>query len=205
MSVAPRGMSFGAGCALSTAARTSNGDGKRVPHITLYTGTDCSLCDVVKDVLLQAQSEVRRCVAKVCRCKTLMIDPIASYVQADFTIAYYNIRDDSMPDIQKWRRQYQYDIPVCHLDGKGEARSGTVLFLPAGTLLTAMYVRLILRNRQASPRQGPSVATGCQGSLRRVMSSLKSSCTYGFYHPHACHVMPQPQPGVCARVHRMPL
>lgn len=28
------------------------------PHITLYTGTDCSLCDVVKDVLHQVQKDV---------------------------------------------------------------------------------------------------------------------------------------------------
>lgn len=41
-------------------------------------------------------------------------------VQHPFRLDYYNIRDDNLPDVQKWRRAYQYDIPVVHLNGKGE-------------------------------------------------------------------------------------
>lgn len=34
----------------------------------------------------------------------------------------YNIRDNSLPDVQRWRRAYQYDIPVVHLNGTGQSR-----------------------------------------------------------------------------------
>ncbi|CAO1628787.1 unnamed protein product [Parajaminaea phylloscopi] len=70
-----------------------------VPRVTLFTGTDCSLCDVVKETLQEARKE-----------------------GADFSVEFYNIRDDSLPDVQRWRRAYQYDIPVVHLDGVEIAR-----------------------------------------------------------------------------------
>ncbi|PWN37855.1 DUF836-domain-containing protein [Meira miltonrushii] len=69
-----------------------------IPQLTLYTGTDCQLCDVAKEVL----------------------DKIAK--ETPFDLHLYNIRDNSLPDIQKWRRAYQYDIPVLHLNGKEIAR-----------------------------------------------------------------------------------
>ncbi|PWZ03835.1 hypothetical protein BCV70DRAFT_198022 [Testicularia cyperi] len=64
-------------------------------QLMLYTGTDCQLCDVMK---IEIQ-------------KVALTHPIQ--------LSTYNIRDDSLPDVQHWRRRYQYDIPVLHLDGNG--------------------------------------------------------------------------------------
>ncbi|WFD18646.1 hypothetical protein MCAP1_000852 [Malassezia caprae] len=61
------------------------------PHLTLFTGTHCSLCDEMKEVL----ETVR--------------------VTTPFTLGLYNIRDDSAPNVAYWRRKYQYDIPVLHV------------------------------------------------------------------------------------------
>ncbi|SNX87166.1 uncharacterized protein MEPE_05876 [Melanopsichium pennsylvanicum] len=58
----------------------------------MYTGTDCSLCDVMK-------SEIAKAAQKL---------PIQ--------LETYNIRDDSLTDVHSWRRKYQYDIPVLHLE-----------------------------------------------------------------------------------------
>lgn len=63
----------------------------RRPHLTLFTGTHCSLCDDMKEVL----DELR--------------------ATTPFTLAFYNIRDDHAPNVQHWRRKYQYDIPVLHV------------------------------------------------------------------------------------------
>lgn len=60
-----------------------------IPHLTLFTGTHCSLCDDMKEVL-EAET-------------------------TPFTLAMYNIRDDTSPNVEYWRRKYQYDIPVLHL------------------------------------------------------------------------------------------
>jgi len=68
------------------------------PHLTLFTGTHCSLCDDMKEVL----ETVRH--------------------TTPFTLALYNIRDDSAPNVAYWRRKYQYDIPVLHVRW-GAARS----------------------------------------------------------------------------------
>ncbi|CCU99766.1 unnamed protein product [Malassezia sympodialis ATCC 42132] len=68
------------------------------PHLTLFTGTHCSLCDDMKEVL----DTVR--------------------LTTPFTLALYNIRDDSAPNVKHWRRKYQYDIPVLHVRW-GAARS----------------------------------------------------------------------------------
>ena len=61
------------------------------PHFTLFTGTHCSLCDDMKEIL---DKEATR---------------------SSFTLSTYNIRDDTMPHVQYWRRKYQYDIPVLHI------------------------------------------------------------------------------------------
>lgn len=45
------------------------------------------------------------------------IDKVAQKIP--ISLSTYNIRDDSLPDVQHWRRLYQYDIPVLHLDGQG--------------------------------------------------------------------------------------
>ncbi|SJX63340.1 uncharacterized protein SRS1_14160 [Sporisorium reilianum f. sp. reilianum] len=60
----------------------------------MYTGTDCQLCDVMKHEISQAAHTV----------------PIQ--------LTTYNIRDDALPDVHRWRRKYQYDIPVLHLDDR---------------------------------------------------------------------------------------
>ena len=35
--------------------------------------------------------------------------------RSSFTLSTYNIRDDTRPHVQYWRRKYQYDIPVLHI------------------------------------------------------------------------------------------
>ncbi|PWN87479.1 hypothetical protein FA10DRAFT_269434 [Acaromyces ingoldii] len=70
------------------------GTPSRVPRLTLYTGTHCQLCDVAHSLLVSLQKDV------------------------PFELDTYNIRDDSAADVGKWRRMYQYDIPVLHMDGK---------------------------------------------------------------------------------------
>lgn len=62
---------------------------QRPPHITIFSGTDCQLCDEAKEVL--------------------------ETVPMEFTVSTYNIRDDSLTNVRHWRRKYQYDIPVLHL------------------------------------------------------------------------------------------
>ncbi|CEH17599.1 Thioredoxin-like fold [Ceraceosorus bombacis] len=69
-----------------------------LPHFTLYTGTGCSLCDVVKDQLKRLSA------------------------QHPHVLRLYNIRDDGSVNVKYWRRLYQYDIPVLHLEGQEVAR-----------------------------------------------------------------------------------
>lgn len=47
-------------CHLFFSSRQSrfNSNDSRLPRLTLYTGTDCSLCDVAKEVLDQVKKEV---------------------------------------------------------------------------------------------------------------------------------------------------
>lgn len=71
--------------------RYMHGLNGRVPHLTLFTGTHCSLCDDMKEVLDEAAS------------------------RSSFTLSTYNIRDDALPNVRYWRRKYQYDIPVLHI------------------------------------------------------------------------------------------
>lgn len=69
-------------------------------RLTMYTGTDCQLCDVMRHEITKASESV----------------PIQ--------LVTYNIRDDSLPDVHTWRRRYQYDIPVLHLGDKGGSHDG---------------------------------------------------------------------------------
>lgn len=63
----------------------------RTPHLTLFTGAHCSLCDEMKEVLYDAKA------------------------RTPFSLALYDIRDDASPNVAYWRRKYQYDIPVLHI------------------------------------------------------------------------------------------
>lgn len=85
------------GRAVAQAARAAV---PRVPHLTLFSGPHCSLCDDAKAVLAEARASV------------------------PFTLSVYDIRNDSAPDVAYWRRRYQYEIPVLHArwdgDGVGE-------------------------------------------------------------------------------------
>ncbi|KAL1413536.1 hypothetical protein Q8F55_001310 [Vanrija albida] len=68
-----------------------------LPRLTLFTGPHCSLCDVAKAELAQVRQT------------------------HPFTISLWDIRkppaDASDADAARWRRAYQYEIPVLHLDG----------------------------------------------------------------------------------------
>ncbi|PWN23107.1 hypothetical protein BCV69DRAFT_310593 [Microstroma glucosiphilum] len=76
----------------------------QTPKVVLYTGTDCSLCDVVKATLEEVRKEI------------------------PYEVQYYNIRDDSLPDVHKYRRLYQYDIPVIHLNGQAKMSAAQEAF-----------------------------------------------------------------------------
>ncbi|PWN48990.1 hypothetical protein IE53DRAFT_168682 [Violaceomyces palustris] len=65
-----------------------------LPKLRLYTGTDCQLCEVAWLEIQKARSKIA------------------------FEVEKYNIRDDSLEEVKHWRRKYQYDIPVLHLEGK---------------------------------------------------------------------------------------
>lgn len=72
-------------CSSGTPAPTSQArQARRLPRLTLYTGTDCQLCDVAKSVL----------------------DDVARDVP--FELVEYNIRDNSLEGVKQWRRAYQY-------------------------------------------------------------------------------------------------
>ncbi|SPC65806.1 uncharacterized protein UHOD_10008 [Ustilago sp. UG-2017b] len=58
----------------------------------MYTGTDCSLCDLMKQQI-----------------------EIASQSMPQIQLCTYNIRDDCLAEVHVWRSKYQYDIPVLHL------------------------------------------------------------------------------------------
>ena len=62
----------------------------------MYTGTDCQLCTLMAQEIHKAAQTV-----------SIELDT-------------YNIRDDSLPNVHTWRKKYQYDIRVLHLDNKGE-------------------------------------------------------------------------------------
>ncbi|TYJ57011.1 hypothetical protein B9479_002290 [Cryptococcus floricola] len=74
-----------------------------LPRLTLFTGgKECSLCEVAKEQLtLLRQSH-------------------------PFEITYWNIRSPPLgieaQEAKKWRRLYQYDIPVLHLEGRGRVQ-----------------------------------------------------------------------------------
>ena len=69
---------------LPLSTQTSFAKKGSIPKLILYTGTDCQLCDVAKSVL----------------------DEIGKTV--DFELKEYNIRDDRLKDVKRWRRAYQY-------------------------------------------------------------------------------------------------
>ncbi|WWD17409.1 hypothetical protein CI109_101850 [Kwoniella shandongensis] len=70
-----------------------------IPRLTLYTGgKECSLCEVAKHELNLLRQTT------------------------PFELTLWNIRDPPSgadpKEAKKWRRLYQYDIPVLHLDEK---------------------------------------------------------------------------------------
>ncbi|KAG0140968.1 hypothetical protein CROQUDRAFT_52452 [Cronartium quercuum f. sp. fusiforme G11] len=84
-------MSFGPQAAACTS--------KLRPRLTIFTAPHCTLCEQFRTELLKLKHS-------------------AVYPYRDFDLAYYNIRDSSLEDHKLYRRAYQYDIPVLHLDGK---------------------------------------------------------------------------------------
>ncbi|EGG09620.1 uncharacterized protein MELLADRAFT_61056 [Melampsora larici-populina 98AG31] len=69
------------------------------PNLTLFTAPHCTLCNVFRTELLKLKDS-------------------STYPYNQFQLSYYNIRDSSLEDHKLYRRAYQYDIPVLHLDGK---------------------------------------------------------------------------------------
>lgn len=74
-------------------------ESKQLPQLTLYTGTNCQLCDVAKSILVEVKKNV------------------------SFRLQEYNIRDNTLPNVDKWRRAYQYGEclsppNICHRSNK---------------------------------------------------------------------------------------
>ncbi|KAK9894791.1 glutaredoxin 2 [Cystobasidium minutum MCA 4210] len=71
---------------------------RALPRLTLYTGgPECSLCEVAKEALMELKQKRG----------------------LQFELETLNIREKGMdPSLKKWRRLYQYDIPVLHLNGE---------------------------------------------------------------------------------------
>ncbi|VDB82873.1 unnamed protein product [Peniophora sp. CBMAI 1063] len=67
----------------------------RLARLTLYSGPNCSLCDVAKEEL-----------AKVRKARPFSLDVV-------------NIQDSGQ---ERWKRKYVYWIPVLHLEGKEVAK-----------------------------------------------------------------------------------
>jgi hypothetical protein len=104
----------------------------RVPKLTLFSGPQCSLCEVshvihhpksvvFSDTLSGCQtsslnSQERRA---LCCVPALGIFSDASYLQHPFNFEVVNIRD---PGQESWMRKYVYWIPVLHIDGQEVAR-----------------------------------------------------------------------------------
>lgn len=76
----------------------------RIPRLVLFSGPNCSLCDIAK--------------AELAKVKALH----------DFELQVINIHDRGQ---EMWKRRYVYWIPVLHLDGeeiaKGRWGASTVL------------------------------------------------------------------------------
>ncbi|KAG6817781.1 hypothetical protein H0H87_003189 [Tephrocybe sp. NHM501043] len=67
----------------------------RLPRLTLFSGPDCSLCDIAKAEL-----------ARVRQHRPFQLDTV-------------NIQD---PGQEKWKKKYVYWIPALHLEGKEIAK-----------------------------------------------------------------------------------
>ncbi|KAJ2935332.1 hypothetical protein H1R20_g1761, partial [Candolleomyces eurysporus] len=67
----------------------------RLPRFTLFSGPNCSLCDIAKSEL-----------AKVRKTRSFQLDTI-------------NIQDKGQ---EQWKKKYVYGIPALHLEGKEIAK-----------------------------------------------------------------------------------
>lgn len=74
------------------------------PRLTLYTGTRCSLCDEVKEVLTELRAEVGLPAA----CLPAHPSSLSKWMQgARFELETVNIHDRQDPSTKRWRRLYQ--------------------------------------------------------------------------------------------------
>lgn len=111
----------------------------RLPTFTLFTGPNCSLCDVAKADLAELRKKVRSC--SFVHSKSVLTTEL---LQVPFNLEYYNIKrvEDDPDEYNRtaWRRLYQvrsthrlddetlltsipvqYDIPVLHLHPPGDS------------------------------------------------------------------------------------
>jgi zinc finger CCHC domain-containing protein 8 len=104
----------------------------RLPRLTLFSGPNCSLCDVrlLSDLKfffsypqIRPQSQLWPKSGYMCvilksffitNCPTQLIS-----FQRDFQLDTINIQD---PGQEKWKKKYVYWIPALHLDGKEIAK-----------------------------------------------------------------------------------
>ncbi|KAG6906516.1 hypothetical protein DXG01_013481 [Tephrocybe rancida] len=84
----------------------------RLPRLTLFSGPNCSLCDIAKAELAKVRQTVRVFAA---RC----IKVTHAFLQRPFQLETINIQD---PGQEKWKKKYVYWIPALHLEGKEIAK-----------------------------------------------------------------------------------
>ncbi|EJT53145.1 hypothetical protein A1Q2_03495 [Trichosporon asahii var. asahii CBS 8904] len=90
----------------------------RLPRLTLFTGgPECGLCEVSRELRNADHANFQ-----------VALDYLdLVYETHPFDLELFNIRDppkeaDPM-EANKWKRMYQYDIPVLHLEGKEVQRN----------------------------------------------------------------------------------
>ncbi|KAG6864748.1 hypothetical protein C0991_007423 [Blastosporella zonata] len=84
----------------------------RLPRLTLFSGPNCSLCDIAKAEL----AKVRQTVSVFTTHDGLKV---THTFQRPFQLETINIQD---PGQEKWKKKYVYWIPALHLEGKEIAK-----------------------------------------------------------------------------------
>jgi len=102
----------------------------RIPRLTLFTGPNCSLCDVnisSSEYEFQLTATCRlqnppwrgcanQCVTPL---KTILSTHSLHFMQRHFELDTVNIQE---PGQEKWKKEYVYWIPALRLDGKEIAK-----------------------------------------------------------------------------------
>ncbi len=85
---------------------------KAIPRLTLFSGPNCSLCDIAKAELEKVRKQVSDDPITLPKQNA---DRTAYLLQRQFQLEVINIQDAGQ---EKWKKKYVYWIPALHLEGK---------------------------------------------------------------------------------------